>query len=73
MISDKTYQIIHSVAKEYVPDQVHPQLHVNSMESWADLVVELVDKGVVKPKVSEILKCAKGWESLLTFKLSRLN
>lgn len=73
MISDKTYDIIQSIAKEYVPNKTHAQLHVNSMEAWTGLVVELVDKGVVKPKASEIMKCAKGWESLLTFKLSRLN
>jgi len=73
MISDTTYDIIASVADTYVPNKKHDLLHVVSREAWIDIVVELVNKGAIKPKMAVILKCALNWEALLTLKLSRLN
>jgi len=73
MISDTTYDIINTVADTYVPDKVHPELHVNSRDMWVDVVVNLVKKGLIKPRMAVILKCALNWETLLTIKLSRLN
>ena len=73
MISNLTYDIITNIAKEYVPDKVHAQLHVNSRDAWVNLVVELVDKGLVKPKMKTLMKCAQSWENLIINKYSRLN
>ena len=73
MISDTTYDIINTVADAYVPNKRHPQLHVNSRDMWVDIVVNLVNKGLIKPRMAVIIKCALSWETLLTTKLSRLN
>jgi len=73
MISDTTYDIISTVADTYVPDKKHPLLHVISRNVWIDTVVDMVNRGVLKPRMAVIIKCALNWESLLTTKLSRLN
>ena len=73
MISNLTYDIITNIAKEHVPNKVHSQLHVNSKDAWIELIADLVEKGSVKPKMSVLMKCALGWETLLTTKFSRLN
>ena len=73
MISDTTYDIISNVADVYVPNKKHPLLHVISRNAWVDIVVDMVNRGVIKPRMAVIMKCALNWEALLTLKLSRLN
>ena len=73
MISNVTYDLINSMATKYVPDTQHEELHVISRDAWVELVVDLVNKGLIKPKLSSLLKCALKWEELLTTKYSRLN
>jgi hypothetical protein len=73
MISNTTYDIIATVAKQYVPDKQHSLLHINSMDAWIELVSAMVEKGLVKPRMAVLLKCAHSWETLLTLKYSRLN
>lgn len=73
MMTNTTYEIVNTVAKQYVPNKKHPYLHVNSREAWIDLVVELINKGSMKPKLSVILKFALNWELLLTAKYIHLN
>ena len=73
MISNTTYDIIATVAKQYVPNKQHSLLHVNSMDAWVELVSTMVEKGLIKPKMAVLIKCALNWETLLTLKYSRLN
>jgi len=56
-----------------VPNKKHPLLHIISRNAWVDLVIDLINKGHIKPKMAVILKCALNWEILLTNKISRLN
>lgn len=73
MVSNATYSTITAIARLYVPDERHSLLHVNSYDAWIELVVNMVDKGFLEPKVVVLKKCARHWEELLTFKYSRLN
>lgn len=73
MVSNSTYSIITAVAAQYVPDKEHELLHVNAYDAWVKMVVNMVEKGLVKPSMTVIVKCALNWETLLTLKYSRLN
>ena len=61
------------MATKYVPNEQHDELHVVSKDAWVEMVVDLVNKGLIKPKLSSLLQCALKWEELLTIKYSRLN
>ena len=73
MVSNSTYSIITAVATQYVPDKQHELLHVNTYDAWVKTVVNMVEKGSIKPSMAVIVKCALNWETLLTLKYSRLN
>lgn len=73
MVSNSTYSMITAAAAQYVPDRRHKILHVNTYDAWVSLIVDMVDKGLLRPKMPVLLKCARHWEELLTFKYSRLN
>ena len=73
MISNTTHDIIVTMAKQYVPNKQHKLLHVNSMDAWVELVSDMVERGLIRPRMAVLLKCALSWETLLTIKYSKLN
>lgn len=73
MVSNSTYSIITAVAAQYVPDSQHELLHVNTYDAWVKMIVNMVEKGSIKPSMAVIVKLALNWETLLTLKYSRLN
>lgn len=73
MVSNSVYSVITAMAAKFVPDEQHAMLHVNAYDAWVELVVNMVDRGLIKPKPAVLMKFARNWEELLTLKYSRLN
>ena len=65
MINEVLYETIEGLAERYIPDSKHRWLHVNSRETWNDMMVVLIETSSIKPKLSIITKCAINWEDIL--------
>jgi hypothetical protein len=73
MISSLLYDALDSLAERYIPEGKHKLLHVDSRESWRELMINLIEKDRSKARVSVLAKCAIHWETLLINKLSIQN
>lgn len=73
MINQVVYGALDSLAVKHIPKGKHKLLHVDSRLYWKDIVIDLIETGVVPLKPSILTKCAISWESLIIQKLSSLN
>ncbi len=73
MISNVVYELLDTLAERYIPAGKHKYLHVDSREAWLDLMTDMVERDLVKTRLSTLTKCAMHWETLLVHKLSILN
>jgi len=73
MISNVVYEVLDTLAEKYVPQGKHKGLHVDSREMWIDLMIGLIEKDLIRTRLSTLTKCAVHWESLLVHKLSIQN
>lgn len=73
MVNNTLYEFIDVLAEQHVPQGKHKLLHVDARKAWTDLMIDLVDRGLVSKKLSILKKCALHWEDLLTQKISILN
>lgn len=71
------YKVLHGaledLAKKYIPKGRHKLLHVDSRDTWIELMEGLLEKGIISCKISILTKCARGWELLLIQKISIQN
>jgi hypothetical protein len=67
------YDVLDELAEAHIPCTEHELLHVNPRTAWVETVMELIEKGQIKGKKSELLFYAKYWEPLLFKKYSTLN
>jgi hypothetical protein len=73
MANQVLHGVLENLAERYIPKGKHKLLHVDSRETWIDLMEGLLEKGLISRKMSILSKCAVGWEALLTQKISILN
>lgn len=73
MTKQVIYDVLDSLAERYIPEGKHKLLHVNSRETWKNLMLNLLESGVIGKKLSILTKCAVGWELLLTQRISIQN
>ena len=73
MINKVTYEVLDNLAERFIPEGNHELLHVDSREMWKDIMVTLLESGLVDKKLSIITKCAISWEAILVQKLSIQN
>ena len=73
MINKVTYEILDSLAERFIPEGIHELLHVDSREMWRDIMITLIESGLIEKKLSTITKCAISWEAILVQKLSIQN
>lgn len=73
MVEQALYETLEGLAKKHIPKGTHRLLHVNSREAWTSLMVNLVESGAVRKRVSMLAKCAINWEALLIQKISIQN
>jgi len=73
MVEQLIHETLESLAERYIPAGKHKLLHVNSREAWTNLMLDLIESGTVRKKLSLLAKCAVNWEALLTQKISIQN
>jgi len=73
MVSQVLHEVLESLAERYIPEGRHKLLHVESREMWLDIMIGLLEKGLIGKKLSILTKCAIGWEILLIQKISIQN
>lgn len=73
MISQVIYEVLEELADKHIPEGRHKLLHVNSKEAWLNIMIDLVQKGVIGKKLSLFKKCAVNWEIVLVQKISIQN
>lgn len=73
MVEHALRNTLDTLAERYIPKGTHKLLHVNSRETWVELMVGLLEAGVLTRKLSVLTKCAVNWELLLLQKLSIQN
>ena len=73
MVEQALYQTLEGLAERYIPAGTHKLLHVDSREAWTNLMVELIESGAVRRRLSLLAKCAINWEILLIQKISIQN
>jgi len=73
MLNDTLHEALEELAERYIPEGRHKFLHVDSRESWKELMLVILKAGIVKKRLSLITKCAMSWETLLVQKLSIQN
>lgn len=73
MVEQVLQETLEELAERYIPEGTHKLLHVNSREAWTNLMLELVESGAVRKRLSLLAKCAINWETLLVHKISIQN
>lgn len=73
MVKQTLYQALDSLAEKHIPKGKHELLHVDSQEYWRDLMVDMIERGFIKTKLSTLSKCAVHWEALLMQKINIQN
>lgn len=68
-----TYEVLDNLAERFIPEGTHELLHVDSREMWRDIMITLLESGLIQKKLSTITKCAISWEAILVHKLSIQN
>lgn len=73
MVSQVIYEVLEELADKHVPEGTHKLLHVNSRKVWLNIMVDLVQRGVIGKKLSIFKKCAVNWETVLVQRISIQN
>lgn len=67
------HEALEGLAERYIPEGKHKLLHVNSRNTWIELMEDLLERRTISCKLSILTKCAIGWELLLIQKISIQN
>jgi len=73
MNNELVFDMLDRVAQNRVPNRTHKLLHVNCRTCFVETAAELLEKGKIKPTVSNVEFLTSNWENLLFFKYSTLN
>lgn len=73
MIEQLLQETLEGLAERYIPEGTHKYLYVDSREAWTNLMLELIENGAVRKRLSILTKCAINWEALLVQKISIQN
>lgn len=67
------YDVLDEVAEQVIPNKIHAELHVNPREAWVNIMVQLIEHGVVKTGYDDLYDYAGKWEELLYKRFSSVN
>ena len=73
MVEQALYETLENLAQKHIPRGTHRLLHINSREAWTSLMIDLVESGAIRTRLSMLAKCAVNWEALLIQKISIQN
>lgn len=67
------YDVLDEVAEQVIPNNTHPELHVNPRKVWVEIMIQLIEHKAVKTGYHDLYHYASMWESLLYKRFSSLN
>jgi hypothetical protein len=67
------YDKLDQVAEEYIPNEIHPYLHVQCRQAWVDIMFMMIDYKHFKPNEYNIHTLAEHWEDVLYRRYAPLN
>lgn len=67
------YDKLDKVAEEFIPDKIHPYLHVQCRQAWVDIMFMMIDYKHIKASEYNINKLAVHWEEVLYRRFAPLN
>lgn len=67
------YDVLDEVAEQIIPNEIDPYLHVRPREVWIEIMVQLIEHGVVNTKYDDLYHYAQMWEELLHKRFSSVN
>lgn len=73
MVEQLIHEALEDLAEKYIPVGKHRLLHVDSREVWTNLMLDLIESGAIRKRISLLAKCAINWEALLIQKISIQN
>ena len=56
MVGQTLYETLENLAEKHIPKGTHKLLHVNSRETWTNLMVSLIESGAIVKKSSMLAK-----------------
>jgi len=72
-MNELVYDMLDKIAENVVPNRTHELLHVNCRTAFVETAVELLEREIVKPTVSNVRFLTSNWENVLYSKYSTLN
>lgn len=68
------YDVLDDIADgSGIPNEMHPMLHVNPRNMWVEIMVDMLERGILNEKQDDLYEYAKFWEYMLYQRLSTLN
>lgn len=68
------YDVLDDIADgSGIPNEMHPTLHVNPRNMWVEIMVDMLERGILNEKQDDLYEYAKFWEYMLYQRLSTLN
>jgi hypothetical protein len=68
------YDVLDEIAgSSEIPNEIHPLFHVNPREAWIEIMIQLIERGVVKNSYSNLQSYSTIWEGMLYTKFSTVN
>jgi hypothetical protein len=68
------YDVLDDIADgSGIPNEIHPYYHVNPRYMWVEIMIDMIEKGIIDEKREDLYEYAKYWEYMLYKKISPLN
>jgi hypothetical protein len=67
------YDVLDEVAQACIPNKIHYILHVNPRQAWVDMMIQILDQGLIKSSYDNLYEYASNWEEMLYYRYSKLN
>lgn len=67
------YDVLDEVADTVIPNNIHPELHVNCRDAWVEIMVGLIEYKAIKPDYKTLCSYAEHWEDMLYKRYSMVN
>lgn len=67
------YDVLDEVAEQVIPGEMHPELHVRPREIWVNIMIQLIEHGVIDTSYEDLYEYAQKWEVMLYKRFSSVN
>ena len=68
------YDVLDEIAgSSEIPNEMHPLFHVNPREVWIQMMVDLIESGVIKSSYNNLYNYSCIWENMLYNRFSIVN